>query len=114
MCTDPCNVGLCIIMLKHKVLVTDEPQDLITLSLCIQIAIDKMKLCSLSVAYTCPHHNPTVTNVDISKPSSHATRGLRLLRVQILMVEKLTLNYLATALVDIPAVSMPIARSIKT
>ena len=25
------------------------------------------------------------------------------------MVEKLTLNYLATALVDIPAVSMPIA-----
>jgi hypothetical protein len=30
------------------------------------------------------------------------------------MVEKLTLNYLATALVDIPAISMPIARSIKT
>ena len=30
------------------------------------------------------------------------------------MVEKLTLNYLATALVDIPAVSMPIAPSLKT
>jgi hypothetical protein len=30
------------------------------------------------------------------------------------MVDKLTLNYLATALVDIPAVSMPIARSLKT
>jgi hypothetical protein len=30
------------------------------------------------------------------------------------MVEKLTLNYLATALVDIPAISMPIARSLKT
>ena len=30
------------------------------------------------------------------------------------MVEKLTLNYLATALVDIPAVSMPIAQSLKT
>ena len=29
-----------------------------------------------------------------------------------LMVEKLTFNYLATALVDIPAVSMPIARSL--
>jgi hypothetical protein len=28
------------------------------------------------------------------------------------LVEKLTLNYLATALVDIPAVSMPIARSL--
>ena len=31
-----------------------------------------------------------------------------------LMVEKLTLNYLETALVDIPAVSMPIARSLKS
>ena len=30
------------------------------------------------------------------------------------MVEKLTLNYRSTALVDIPAVSMPIARSLKT
>ena len=30
------------------------------------------------------------------------------------MVEKLALNSLATALVDIPAVSMPIARSLKT
>jgi hypothetical protein len=30
------------------------------------------------------------------------------------MVEKLTFNSLATALVDIPAVSMPIVRSIKT
>jgi hypothetical protein len=31
-----------------------------------------------------------------------------------LMVEKFTFNSLATALVDIPAVSMPIARSLKT
>jgi hypothetical protein len=30
------------------------------------------------------------------------------------MVEKLTLNDLATALMDIPTVSMPIARSLKT
>ena len=30
------------------------------------------------------------------------------------MFEKLTFNYLPTALVDIPAVSMPIARSLKT
>jgi hypothetical protein len=30
------------------------------------------------------------------------------------MVEKLTFNSLATALVDISAVSMPIARSLKT
>ena len=29
------------------------------------------------------------------------------------MVEKITLNYLAKALVDIPAVSMPITRSLK-
>jgi hypothetical protein len=50
------------------------PQDLVTISLCIQIAIDKMQLCPLSVAYACPYHNPTTTmglsvhNVDISKP----------------------------------------------
>ena len=31
-----------------------------------------------------------------------------------MLVEKLTFNYLATALVDIPAVSMPITRSLKT
>jgi hypothetical protein len=31
-----------------------------------------------------------------------------------LMVEKLTFNSLATALVDIPTVSMPTARSLKT
>jgi hypothetical protein len=30
------------------------------------------------------------------------------------MVEKLTVNSMATALVDIPAVSMPIAHSLKT
>ena len=54
------------------------------------------------------------------------TRGLRLWgRLDVLpndlkwhwrrlMVEKLTFNSLATALVDIPAVSMPIARSLKT
>jgi hypothetical protein len=37
---------LCIIMLKHKVMAEDEwrhngPQDLVTVSLCIEIAIDK-------------------------------------------------------------------------
>ena len=40
-------------------------------SLCIQIAIDKIKLCSLSVVYACPYHNPTTTmghSVHISKP----------------------------------------------
>ncbi|KAJ8358077.1 hypothetical protein AAFF_G00036640 [Aldrovandia affinis] len=48
-------------------------------SLCIQIAIDKMHLCSLSMGYACPYQNTTATmghsvhNVDISKPLSHAT-----------------------------------------
>jgi hypothetical protein len=43
--------------LKHEVMAADEwhdngPQDLcVTVSLCIQIAIAKMQLCSLSVAY---------------------------------------------------------------
>ena len=65
-------------MLKHEVMVADEwhnngPQDLVTVSLFIQIAINKMQLCSLSVAPACPYHNHTATmghsvhNVDISK-----------------------------------------------
>ena len=50
---------------------------LVIVSLCIQIAIDKLQSCSLSVAYSCPYHNPTATlghsvhNVDISKPLAH-------------------------------------------
>ena len=66
-------------MLKHELMVADEwhdsgPQDLVTVSLCIQIAIDKMQLSSLSVAYACPYHNPIATmghsldNVNIIKP----------------------------------------------
>jgi hypothetical protein len=52
-------------MLKHEVMSADEwndngPQDLVTISLCIQIAIDKMQLCSLSVASAClPAHTIT-------------------------------------------------------
>ena len=52
-------------------------KDLVTVFLCIQISIDKMQLCSLSVAYACPYHNPTtnmghsVHNVDISTPHTH-------------------------------------------
>ena len=83
LCTDPCDIGLCIVMLKH-VMAADEwhdngPQDLITVSLCIQITIDKIQLCSLSVAYACSYHNPTATmwhsvhNVEISKPLAHMT-----------------------------------------
>jgi hypothetical protein len=77
-------MGLCIIMLKHEVMVEDEwhdngLQDLVTVSLCIQIGINKMQLCSLCVASAClpacPYHNPTmghsVHNVDISKPLAH-------------------------------------------
>jgi hypothetical protein len=53
-------------MLKHEVLAVDEwhnngPQDLISVSRCIKIPIDKMQLCLLSVAYACPYHNPTAT-----------------------------------------------------
>ncbi len=55
------------------------PQDLVMVSLCIQNAINKMHLCSLSITYACPYHNPTATmchsihNVDISKPLTHTT-----------------------------------------
>ncbi len=71
-------------MLQHEVMVVDEwhnngPQDLITVSLCIQNAINKMHLCSLSITYAYPYHYPTATmghlihNVDISKLLTHTT-----------------------------------------
>ena len=53
------------------------PRDLVTVFLGVQIDIDKMQLCSLSIAYACPYHNPTATmghsvhNVDIIKPLAH-------------------------------------------
>ena len=56
------------------------PRDLVTVFLCIQIAIDKMQLCSF-IAYTdtitaktpWPNHlnEQSVHNVDISKPLAH-------------------------------------------
>ncbi len=66
LCTDPCNMGPCIIMLQHEVMVVgewhnNEPQDLLTVSLCNQNAINKMHLCSVSITYACPYHNPTAT-----------------------------------------------------
>ncbi len=84
LCTNPCNMGLCIIMLQHEVMVVykwhnNGPQDLVTVSLCIKNAINKMHLCSLSITYACPYHNPIATmghsihNVDISKPLTHTT-----------------------------------------
>ena len=77
-------LGLCIVTLKHEAVAVGEwhdngSQDLVMVSLCIQIAIDKMQLCSLSVAYSCLYHNATSTkgnsvyNVDISKPLAHTT-----------------------------------------
>ena len=56
-CTDPCDMVPCIIMLKHEVMAADEwhgnePQDLVTVSLCIQIAIDKMQNLLLMPAHT--------------------------------------------------------------
>ncbi len=66
LCTDPCNMGPCIIMLQHEVMVVDErhnngPQDFVTVSLCIQNAINKIHLCSLSITNVCPYHNPSAT-----------------------------------------------------
>ncbi len=69
-------------MQQHEVMVVDEwhnngPQDLVTVSLCIKNSINKMHLCSLSITYAFPYHNPSATmghsihNVDISKPLTH-------------------------------------------
>jgi hypothetical protein len=102
----------CIIMLKHEVMAGNEwhdngPQDLVTVSLCIQIVIDKTALCSLSIAYACPNHNcmgHSVHNVDIRKRLAHTTPYRGLIRE-----EHTSPAFLARALVDIPAVSMPVA-----
>ena len=66
LCTDPCSIRPCIILLQHEVMVQDEwhnngPQDLLTVSLCNQNGINKMHLCSLSITYACLCHNPTAT-----------------------------------------------------
>ena len=57
MCIWPIKLDL--IILKHEVMPADEwhnnvPQDLDTVSLCIQMNIDKIQSCLLSVAYACP------------------------------------------------------------
>ena len=55
------------------------PQDVVMVILCIQNAINKMHLCSLSITYACPYLNPTTTmghsihKADISKPLTHTT-----------------------------------------
>jgi hypothetical protein len=77
-------MGLCITMLNYEVMVADEwddngPQDLVTASLYIKIGINKIQLCSLSVAYAYHYHYPTPTmghsvhNVDIITPLVHTT-----------------------------------------
>ncbi len=82
LCTHPCNMWPCIFMLQHEVMVVDEwhnigPQNLVTVSLCIQNAINKIDLCSLSITYACPCQKLTPTmahsihNVDISIPLTH-------------------------------------------
>ncbi len=68
-------MGPCIIMLQHEVMVVDEwhnngPQDLVTVSLCIQNAINKIHLCSLSHR----HHatrSTTLTSANRSPTRRH-------------------------------------------
>ena len=108
--------------------------DLVMVSLCIKTAIDKIQLCSLSVTYAGPYHKPAATmghfvhNFDISKLHTHMTpylwcEGVRLvgrtatfskITMEVNYGREITLNSLVTTLVDILAVSMPIAHSLET
>jgi hypothetical protein len=60
------------------------PQDLVTISLCIQIAIDKLQLCLLSKVYAGSYHNPTTTMGHCSQQTArphnaiHATCSVQL------------------------------------
>ncbi len=65
-------------MLQHEVMVVDEwhnnvPQDLITVSLCVQNAINKMHLCSPTHTITPPPLGHSIHYVDISEPLTHTT-----------------------------------------
>jgi hypothetical protein len=85
LCTDPCDMGLCNIILKHEVMAADEwldngPQDLVMVSLYIQIALNKM-WSSLSVAYACPfqsHYGAVFTMLTSANrsPTRHHTHCL--------------------------------------
>ncbi|PIO40687.1 hypothetical protein AB205_0110420 [Aquarana catesbeiana] len=83
LCTDPCNMGPCFIMLQLEVMVVDEwhnrgPQDFVTVSL-FKMPSTKCTCVHSSIAYICPSHNPTATmghsihNINISKPLTHTT-----------------------------------------
>jgi hypothetical protein len=123
-----------MIILKYEVMAADEwhngPQDLVMVSLCIKMSINKMLLCSLFGVYAhtitppppmehCSQrwHQQTTHPYD----SIHVVSSWGQLDVltnslkqhwRRLTVEKWTFNYLATALVDSPAVSLPIALSL--
>ncbi len=80
LCTDPGNMGLWIIMLQHEVMVMDEwhnngPQELITVSLCIQNAINKMHLCTITPPPPWATRSTTLTSANRS-PTQRHTRCL--------------------------------------
>jgi hypothetical protein len=128
-------MGLCMIMLKHEVMAVDEwpdngPRDLLTVSLCIPIVNSSNAIVFVvrSLCLLCSYHNCHHRTLDSQhwhqQPLTHTTqtRGVRLwcqsdrLHNSLkrcwrwFMVDKLTFNSLATALVDIP-VSIPIAQT---
>ncbi len=86
LCTDSCNMGPCIIMLQHEVMFVDEwhnngSEYLVTGSLCIQNAINKMYLCSLSKTHSTtppppwPTRSTTLTAANRS-PTWHHTHAV--------------------------------------
>ncbi len=83
LCTDPGNMGPCIIMLQHEVMVVDKwhnngPHDLIMVSLCIQNAINKMHRSSLSITPPPPWATRSTTLTSANRlPTQPHTRCLQ-------------------------------------
>ncbi|KAJ8359035.1 hypothetical protein SKAU_G00155600 [Synaphobranchus kaupii] len=84
LCADPGNMRPSIVLLERDVMEAhkwhnDRSQYLVAVSCCIQVAVDEVQPCTMSIGNACPHHNPTTTkghsadNVSVGKVLADTT-----------------------------------------